>query len=289
MKVYKGEFIADVYKEILNDLLNAPEYISKPRDMEVREIINCTMEITNPNRNMYKNATRSSVEKYIAAELLWYFSGTNGIDYISKYASMWKQLANEKGKVNSAYGNLIFYEINEHNISQYTWVIESLQRDKDTRQAFMHFNKPSHQHFDNKDQVCTLTALFHIRDNKLSMTLNMRSNDVILGFMTDFTFFNILHQHVYLQVKEFYPELEMGSYIHTSHSMHLYARHYDMVERMLRTPFYPHHTPALNKLIVDAGGNYKYADIFDAVWRNEEIPTKLTDNDVLNWAIELQQ
>ena len=81
----------------------------------------------------------------------------------------------------------------------------------------------------------------------------------------------------------------MGSYFHTSHSMHLYARHYELVEKMLQTPFYPHHTPELNALIVDEHGKYLYNDIFDAIWQNKEVPTKLTDNDVLNWAIELQQ
>jgi thymidylate synthase len=103
-------------------------------------------------------------------------------------------------ELNSSYGNLIFRELNEHGHTQYNWVIKSLLKDKDSRQAFMHFNKPRHQFQENKDQVCTLNAIFHIRDNKLNMTLTMRSNDVILGFMTDFTFFSILHQQVYLLV-----------------------------------------------------------------------------------------
>lgn len=291
MRIYKGKYIAQIYSSILDDLLNNPEYISKPRDLEVREILNCIIEVEEPNYNMYRNEIRGSQEKYIGAELLWYFSGTNEATFIEKYAKMWSKLKDTNNKVNSAYGYLIFNETtdNDDAYTQYEWVIETLKKDKDSRQAFMHFNKPHHQYFGNKDQVCTLVALFHIRENKLHMTLNMRSNDVILGFMTDFTFFNILHQQVYLHLKEYYPELQMGTYTHTSHSMHLYSRHYDKVKEMLKHNFIPHKTPDLNTSIINEDGIFKntYDSIFYPIINNQDkdINFKETDNDVLNWAL----
>ena len=289
MKIYREQNVAIAYKKVLDDLLNNPEYIANPRGMEVREIINCIIEIEEPCLNLYQNSVRSSQKRYISSETLWYFSGTNKIDFISNYASMWSKLTNDDGTVNSAYGNLVFKKKNEHGFTQYGWVIESLKRDKDSRQAFMHFNVPEHQFIANKDQVCTLVALFHIRNNKLNMTLNMRSNDVILGFMTDFTFFNLIHQQVYLHMKAYYPEISMGSYTHTSHSMHLYARHYELVENMLKEEFNPSALPEMNESIIDEQGNVleKYKDIFDAVINNTEIPDDRTDNDLLNWAIPL--
>jgi thymidylate synthase len=153
----------------------------------------------------------------------------------------------------------------------------------------MHFNKPYHQYDGNKDQVCTLTSLFHIRNNKLNMTLNMRSNDVILGFMTDFTFFNILHQQAYLHLKEHYPELEMGSYTHTSHSMHLYARHYDKVKDMLTEPFEPHSTPLLNTSIRTKNSRIKadYIKVFVPILGDGKLGEKIeTDNNIINWCYE---
>lgn len=297
MKIYKGRYIADLYKEILNDLLNAPEYISNPRGMEIKEILNCIIEVQEPNMNMYKNQVRSSKEKYVAAELLWYFSGTNKVDFIENYAAMWSKLKNDDDEVNSAYGNLIFKEENEYGLRQYEWVLESLKKDKDTRQAFMHFNKPQHQYFENKDQVCTLVALFHIRDNKLHMTLTMRSNDVIIGFMTDFVFFNMLHQQVFLHLKEYYPELQMGTYTHISHSMHLYhytkfsedklIDNYELVEKMLKYPFESHSTPLLNTHILQENGTFKtkYYQLFRSIIKDKPIKIDKTDNDVLNWAL----
>ena len=289
MRYYKSPFISDTFRNVLDDLLNNPDFVASPRNQEVREIRDCSMEIENPMANLYTNKYRSSVQKYIAAELLWYFSASNTTKFIGNYAKMWDRLKNPDGiTVNSAYGNLLFREENEHGYTQYQWVIESLKRDKDSRQAFMHFNKPHHQFFENKDQVCTLQALFHIRNEKLYMTLTMRSNDVILGFMTDWAFFSVLHYHVFLQMKEYYPELELGSYTHISHSMHLYDRNYELVENMLTEPFYPAALPKLNTLLLEEDGGIQenYEDLLEPILVDSEVKFEKTDNDLLNWCVD---
>jgi len=295
MRHYEGIVIAGTFEDVLDDLWHDPDYIASPRGMEVREIRDCSIEIDDPMKNIYSNKFRSSPLKYIAAELLWYFSGTNNPAYIENYASLWKNLHNPDGTVNSSYGNLLFSELNEHGHTQYNWVIESLKKDKDSRQAFMHFNKPHHQFLANKDQVCTLQALFHIRENKLHMTLNMRSNDVILGFMTDWAFFSILQYHVYLELKDWYPDLEMGSYTHISHSMHLYERHYELVEKMVgpeyskRETFVPEELPLLSETVVDNMGVIKkpYDGILLPIIRGEKPDySKRTGNPLIDWCLE---
>ena len=295
MRHYEGKAIAGSFQDVLDDLWNDPDYIASPRGMEVREIRDCSLEIQDPMQNIYTNKFRSSPLKYIAAELLWYFSGTDDPTYIENYASLWKNLHNEDGTVNSAYGNLLFSDYNEHGFTQYNWVLKSLIRDKDSRQAFMHFNKPKHQFLENKDQVCTLQSLFHIRENKLHMTLTMRSNDVILGFMTDWAFFSILHYHTYLHLKNYYPDLQMGSYTHISHSMHLYERHYDMVKNMVgpefkdREEFIPDSLPLLSEPVVDEEGCIikKYENILLPIIRGE-VPdyTQRTGNPLIDWCLE---
>lgn len=190
----------------------------------------------------------------MSAELLWYFSGVNTIDFIKPYASMWDIIKNADGTVNSAYGHLLFTEKNEYGFTQFEWALKSLIKDKDSRQAFMHFNKPHHQYFENKDQVCTLIGIFHIRNNKLHFTIDMRSNDAVLGFMTDFAFFNILHQQMLLHLHAAYPTLTLGSYTHISHSMHIYERNFKLVEEMLEYDFIPDALPSLDVNLVDETG-----------------------------------
>ena len=157
--------------------------------------------------------------------------------YIEYFAKFWKDIANEDGTLNSAYGHLIFARLNEHGKTQWQWAVESLKNDKDSRQAIMHFNTPDHQRSGNKDFVCTLNVVFHIRDNKLFMTNMMRSNDVILGLPTDVAFFSMLQQQMCMILKETYPDLSLGTYTHMSNSMHLYERNFAVVKEMLDFEF----------------------------------------------------
>lgn len=295
MTAYFGTNIIDIFEDVLEDLFYNPDFITSPRGMEVKEIRDCSMEIENPMLNIYTNKYRSSPLKYIAAEILCYFSGTNNPTYIENHASLWKFLHNPDGTVNSLYGNLLFVNKNEHGLTQYQWVIESLKRDKDSRQAFMHFNRPDHQWFGNKDQVCTLQAIFHIRDNKLYMTITMRSNDIIYGFMTDWAFFSVLHYHVFLHMKNHYPELKMGSYTHISHSMHLYEKHYDLVKNMVhepyfeRAPFEPNSLPLLNESILDETGKIlkKYVKFLEPIKEGKEPDySQQTGNDLIDWCFK---
>jgi len=89
MKYYHETYISDAFRQVLRDLWKFPDFITSPRGMEVREIRDCSLEIDNSMINLYTNKYRSSPKKYIAAELLWYFSGTNNPAYIENYASLW--------------------------------------------------------------------------------------------------------------------------------------------------------------------------------------------------------
>lgn len=235
MKFYKSNQFFKIYKKLLNDLLNNPEFVCEPRGLKIHEILNVSIELTNPLNSLYYNTRRSSQEKYIAAETIWYFMGVNTTEFITKYASFWNQIKNPDDKtVNSAYGYCIF---NDKNVNQYEWAVNSLINDKDSRQAVMHFNKEEHQFKGNKDFVCTMYANFHIRNNKLYMSVKMRSNDCVLGLATDAAFFCILQQHVLNDLNQYYPELTLGSYVHQIDSLHLYDRNFNLVKEMLENEF----------------------------------------------------
>lgn len=262
MRHYKYDNVADAYQALLQDLMINPDYENSPRGQKIKEITNAVVEIKHPYNNLFINNKRSSPIKYICAELLWYFSGSNTTEFISKYASMWEKLKNSDGTVNSAYGYLLFSDKNEYGFSQYQWALESLKKDKDTRQAFIHFNNSKHQFFGNKDQVCTMYGIFQIRDNFLNFTVNMRSNDAVLGFMTDFAFFNILHQQLYNHLLHYYPELQFGSYTHFSNSMHIYEKNFSLVNEMLLHPFDNDAAPILDcNLVSEDGTPISFNDI----------------------------
>ena len=255
MRIYKGETFADVYQTALTDVLQNPEYVTSPRGMKINEVTNAALVIEDPTFPLYENNRRSSQFKYIAAELVWYFTGRRDTNFISKFAKFWEQIDNGNGTVNSAYGNLIFTDKNPHGINQYEWALQSLIEDKDSRQAILHFNMPSHQWKGNKDFVCTLTGIFQIRDNHLNFTIDMRSNDLILGTPTDIAFFCLLQQQMYEHLKKYYPDLELGTYTHIVHSLHIYERHFGLIDEMLDHSFEPMSFPEIREFLIDPNGN----------------------------------
>lgn len=256
MKVFEGESFAEVYDKSLRDLYFRPDYETSPRGLAIKENLQVCLKINNPLLSLYENDRRGSQLRYIAAELLWYFLGRKDVEYISKYASFWKSIQNEDGTVNSSYGNLLFTKKNRYGENQYEWAIQSLINDKDSRQAIMHFNLPEHQYLTNKDFVCTMYGIFHIRDNKLHLSINMRSNDAILGTATDIAFFTVLQQQALSHLKLVaYPDLELGSYTHIVDSYHIYQRHFELVKDMINQKFTPVEFPTLTKDLISLTGS----------------------------------
>ena len=113
------------------------------------------------------------------------------------------------------------------------WAKQSLLNDKDTRQAFIKFSLPEHQYMGNKDQVCTMHGNFLIREDKLHLSIVMRSNDLTLGLVYDLPWFISLMDRMVGELKPQYPNLEKGHYTHMVHSMHIYDRDEKKILKML--------------------------------------------------------
>lgn len=285
MLTYRFDTFAEAYKDSLTDLLTFPEYETRPRGMTIKENCDVALVIDNPLSCLYENTVRSSQLKYIAAELLWYFMGRNDVRYISKFAKFWESIQNDDGTVNSSYGHLLFANPNEHGFMQYEWAVNSLLKDKDSRQAVLHFNLPSHQRDGNKDFVCTMYGIFQIRENKLNFTVSMRSNDVILGLPTDIAFFATLQSqmlfHLVTHGGEEFRELELGTYTHIANSFHLYERHFDLVDRMIREDFVPHQIPKVREELVSVKG--KPSPLFSRLFSTQNDPNEKVGDELMHW------
>jgi thymidylate synthase len=114
------------------------------------------------------------------------------------------------------------------------WCLDSLKADANTRQAIAFLNQPKYQFEGNKDFVCTMYLNFFIRDNKLNMKVQMRSNDIFYGLSFDAPFFALVHQHMVLWLKETYPTLEIGEYMHFADNIHYYERHFELSDFILK-------------------------------------------------------
>ena len=282
MIIFESDKFSEIYETILDKLLKNPKYKSSPRGQKIHETLNMGFKLENPLNCLYDNEKRSSQYKYIAAETIWYFMGDNTPNFISKYAKMWNEIKNKDNTINSAYGYLVFNDTSIINTTQWNWCLNSLLNDKDTRQAIMHFNNPTHQFIENKDFVCTMYAIFHIRDNKLNMTVHMRSQDVILGLPTDLPFFILLQQQLLNHLKTKYNDLELGTYTHIVDSLHLYERNFDLVNNMLQYDFINNSIPILNKNIINIEGKPEY-DFIELSTSLDDITYEYDKDNLYKW------
>lgn len=255
MHKIKAKTFAEAYTKCLDVLINNPDYETSPRGLKINEILNAVIEIEDPTQNLFINSHRKFPVKYLAGELLWYFLGRNDLKFISKYSKFWNNIANVDGTLNSAYGHLLFKEHNEHGFNEWYWAFKSLVDDKDSRQAIIRFNKPTVSFKGNKDFVCTIYGIFHIREDELHFTIHMRSNDVWLGVTFDIPFFMILHQQMLGNLRYDYPGLKLGKYIHIANSLHMYEKNFDDAEKMVNSPIHSHGLPRLDYNLINAKGD----------------------------------
>jgi len=220
--MHNKDVFIDIYKKIL-----AEGKTLAPRGMEILEIENGFYDVK-PYVRFANFKSRKLNLDYTKREFLWYLKGDRHDVSIAKYAKIWQLIVNSDGSFNSNYGQYFFGEQN-----QFDTVIDILKQDKDSRRASILLLTKEHVASDTKDVPCTYAVNFRIRENALNMTVRMRSQDAVFGLGNDLPTFSFIHEMMYNALKEFYPELTYGMYHHTSDSLHVYSRHYDMIKTIV--------------------------------------------------------
>ena len=104
-----------------------------------------------------------------------------------------------------------------------------LEKDPNTRQAVIHIKEPRNViNNPTKDLNCTLTLQFLIRDNKLHLITNMRSNDIWLGLPYDVFNFTCMQIQMAMELG-----VDVGNYYHNVGSFHMYARDYEKLKETI--------------------------------------------------------
>lgn len=233
--VVVGSFLYPLYnkitnKEFVNTGVNASQTVGQETYVE---LIARKVQLDPYAPYIYIDKNFQTPKKYVKAELDWYKSmdlsiiGHEGIESNPTWQLCCTK--DEKKEINSNYGWCVF---SEENGSQYDNCLEVLKKDKTTRNAIIMYNRPEiykdYKRDGMHDMICTFMSHFFIRNNRLYMIHNMRSNDVRYGFIcSDLAWNCFVYQNMYEDLKSNYPDLEVGTIIWTSDSMHLYSRHFD--------------------------------------------------------------
>lgn len=200
---------------------------------------------------------------YVKKELLWYLRANPWDLSIVDAASLWQELPNADGTINSHYGAHMFAKRTDelydpvaarsigshlHYRSQFDAIVKVLVDDKDSRRASATILNRTHLlSTDTKDYPCTYALNFRIRDDELKMSVHMRSQDAIFGMGNDAPAFSLFQEMVYVTLRDIaYPKLKMGQYHHIADSFHYYERHFQMVEEIIAgSPFTPIEIPKI--------------------------------------------
>ena len=78
--------------------------------------------------------------------------------------------------------------------------------------------------------MCCQNNHFIIRDNKLIMTVHMRSLDAVFGYNADYIWFDYIFNIAVQYLKRTYEDLERGEMIIYADSVHVYEMHYKDLE-----------------------------------------------------------
>ena len=200
----------DAYEAVLDEILQ------KGIDFgDTKAIFNCGFYIDNPSDKTITNAERKWSKKYAAAEWSWYLSGDPSVDKLAelygKIPPIWERMADSDGNVNSNYG----YQWQRNN--QIDYVVAKLKDNPDTRHAAISIYDCKEYNKYSKDTPCTYAIQFTVINNKLCMSVYMRSNDIWYGFCNDQYQFSSLQKMIADRLS-----MDVGWYYHHAHNMHLY-------------------------------------------------------------------
>jgi thymidylate synthase len=178
---------------------------------ETKEMYNIGFYILNPEDNVITCENRNFNLEYAEYEWQWYLSENPNAEAISKRAKIWKNHMDNNGNVMSNYG----WQWNRNH--QLEFIIDMLKKNKETRRAVLSIYDAKEIGKYKYDTPCTNSIHFQIINNKLCMTVNMRSNDLWFGFCNDQYCFSNLQKMI---SNELY--IGLGWYYHFTSNMHLY-------------------------------------------------------------------
>ena len=213
--------IDDIYLTLAKDLVKTCQKVG-----DTRELLNVKVVLKDITNNIV--SVRGISPSYLFGELVWYFMGDNSLDFISKFSSFWGKISDDGKTCNSAYGHLMKYA---YGFNQIQKVIDILHEDPNSRRAKININVPNPSVDKTKDEPCTMSIHFVLRNNKLDCTAVMRSNDIWIGFPYDVAFFTELQKYVADKLHVGY-----GWYTHFAVSMHVYDRDVEKLAKVVENP-----------------------------------------------------
>jgi thymidylate synthase len=175
---------------------------------------------------------------YVQHELDWYESmSLNVHDIPGGPPKIWEAVASKCGWINSNYGYLIFHRANG---SQFEHAVRALVENPQTRRASMIYTRPT-MHSDwnadgMSDFICTNCVQYLIRDGRLDVVVQMRSNDAWAGYRNDYAWQRyVQHRVIEEYIRRTGKPLAFGQIHWQVSSLHIYERQFYLLDHFSKT------------------------------------------------------
>jgi thymidylate synthase len=243
--------IDSIYYKLMLEILDKGKYVDDKGGYH--ELIGESYKLTNPRARILQNKVRKVSLTFMIAECIWILSGHNDLEMISKYAPAWKNFSDDGETLHGAYGVRLR---NWHGLDQIANIESYLRKLPLTRQAVLTIFDPRLDLVQStKDIPCNTTLQFFIRDQKLSLVVYVRSQDMILGLPYDMFHWTILQEYLACRLG-----VKLGDYITHYGSVHIYKRDIELAKNIINGLPDTHHAMPPMSL------NGKNDDIFNKLW-----------------------
>lgn len=209
--------------------VSAGGMLRESRAGQMKEVIGWSGTLLDCESTLLVNSRRRLSPAYAVGETMWYMAESDNLDHICAYAPSYRRFA-DNGRLWGAYGARLGYSFG--NIpgtavspNARSLVCRELLGSRNSRQAVVPIFRPgdlmacSALEQKPSDVPCTLTLQFLLREDRLHMVVNMRSNDLWLGMPYDVFAFTSL-QRMYAGELGVKP----GTYTHHVGSLHVYEK-----------------------------------------------------------------
>jgi thymidylate synthase len=239
-KYLKSNNFDDIYRELLKQCKENPDYTPESRGRKSRELINVSFTLTNPNDNLVNSESRDFNMDFAKRFYEWIINGESDTSLLfdvnknaQKYSDKKSNGDHELKDRNTAYGPRLLEQLDE--------TVNELVRDPGSRRAIIHILEKGDQEmledsFNGLTKVeypCTFQLMFLIRENKLNLHVGMRSNNLVKTICYDVYNFTNIQNHVLNILKDRGLNLELGNYEHNIVSGHFFEDELPLVDKIL--------------------------------------------------------
>jgi thymidylate synthase len=223
---YRNAAAAMVAK--LSQLLLTGEEVSV-RGKVTRESMHQLVSLSSPLERCIVVPERHNNVFASIAETMWVIAGRRDIAYLSNYLPRAVDFSDDGQTWRAGYGPRLRHW---SGVDQFDAVVRTLTTAPTSRRAVMSIFDPSVDFQDSLDVPCTNWLHFTVRDDKLDLSIAVRSNDIMWGFSG----INTFEWSVVQEMMAHWLGVAVGQVNFFISSLHVYEQHFERAARIVASP-----------------------------------------------------